>query len=195
MSSPFRFALFAAAAVLLWPAGAFAHLTGQVPAHGEFLAGFSHPLGGFDHILAMGAVGLLASIGGGPRLWLYPASFVAAMVAGFALAGAGIALPWVEFGIAASLVVLGLAVVLGGRIPALAVTALIALCAVLHGHAHGSGAAGLANPFVYAGGFALSTAFLHAGGIGLGFALRRPRLTSAAGYGVAAAGALLIAGL
>lgn len=56
--------LFAAAALLLAPALAFAH-----PGHGDngLMAGISHPLGGLDHLLAMLAVGLWAAQQKAPR--------------------------------------------------------------------------------------------------------------------------------
>ena len=183
------------AAVLLLPAAASAHLIGAGAPHGEFFAGFAHPLSGFDHILAMGAVGLLAAHRTPSRVWLLPAAFVAAMILGFAIASAGIALPWIEFGIAGSIAALGLAIVFGERIPVWACVALIALCAVLHGHAHGTEAVSLANPFLYAGGFALATAALHGAGIGIGVLLKRTRLIEAAGYGLAVIGAVFVAAL
>lgn len=199
MTSPIRLKLIAAAttaAVLLWAGAASAHLPGLAAgAAPGFFAGFAHPLSGADHVLAMAAVGVLAAARGSARLWLYPAAFVAAMIAGFAVAATGFGLPWVEFGIAGSLIALGLAIVLAGRMPLPASLALIALCAVLHGHAHGSEAMSLADPVLYAGGFALATVLLHGAGIGAGFALRRLRLMPAAGYGLAATGALIVAGL
>src|SRR5215469_7822095 len=70
-------------------------------------AGLIHPLGGVDHIIAMVAVGLLAARLGGRALWLVPVSFVVTM-AGAGLAGiAGAGLPYVETGLAFSVVVLG----------------------------------------------------------------------------------------
>src|SRR5437660_135307 len=93
----------AAASLALVPTVAFAHPGHEGPG---LVAGFLHPLGGVDHIIAMMAVGLLAARLGGRALWLVPASFVATMtVAG--LAGvAGLGLPYVETGIALSVVVL-----------------------------------------------------------------------------------------
>jgi hydrogenase/urease accessory protein HupE len=52
-----------ATAMALTASPAFAHLN---PAeHGSFAAGFTHPLSGADHILAMVAVGLWAAMLGG----------------------------------------------------------------------------------------------------------------------------------
>ncbi|MFC6489879.1 HupE/UreJ family protein, partial [Nitratireductor sp. GCM10026969] len=75
---------FAAMALFAATAPAFAHLN---PAeHGSFLAGFSHPLFGLDHILVMVAVGLWAATLGGRAVVAVPAAFVGTMVFGFAAA-------------------------------------------------------------------------------------------------------------
>lgn len=61
---------FVAAPLVLWCTSgpAFAHLgLGQVAG---FTHGFVHPLSGFDHIVAMVAVGLHAAQLGGRNLWL-----------------------------------------------------------------------------------------------------------------------------
>ena len=50
----------AAAAVLLLAGPAWAHSGTGLP--GGFAAGFAHPFGGFDHLLAMVAVGLWGAI-------------------------------------------------------------------------------------------------------------------------------------
>ncbi len=93
---------FGAAAMALVPLAASAHV-GVGDTHG-FLAGFSHPLGGVDHILAMIAVGLFAAQLGGRALWLVPLTFVSVMtLAGIAAAE----LPFVQTGIGISVVVLG----------------------------------------------------------------------------------------
>ena len=47
-----------------------------------------------------------------PALWLLPLTFPVVMAAGAALGFGGVALPWVEIGIAASVLVLGAAVAL-----------------------------------------------------------------------------------
>src|SRR6516164_4462632 len=67
-------------ALTLIPTAAFAHpCIGD--AHG-FVAGFAHPLGGLDHILAMVTVGIFAWQLGGRALWLVPAPFILAMALG-----------------------------------------------------------------------------------------------------------------
>src|SRR5712691_9534094 len=113
----------AAAFLALAPTVAFAH-----PGHegASLVHGFLHPLGGVDHIVAMVAVGLLAARLGGRALWLVPASFVATMaVAGLAgMAGAG--LPYVETGIALSVVVLGAVAAFGVAMPVAVAMGLVA---------------------------------------------------------------------
>jgi urease accessory protein len=164
-----RTALRIAAALLaLAPTVAFAH-----PGHdgASLVSGFLHPLGGFDHIIAMVAVGLLAARLGGRALWLVPASFVAAMtVAGLAgMADAG--LPYVETGIALSVVVLGAVAVFGVAMPVAAAMGLVAFFAIFHGYAHGIEMPETASGLAYGAGFVAATAILHGIGIGLGLAI------------------------
>jgi urease accessory protein len=157
-------------ALTLIPAAAFAH-TGAGEAHG-FVSGFAHPLGGLDHILAMVTVGIFAWQLGGRALWLVPGSFVLAMAAGAALGMAGVALPFVELGIAASVIVLGGIVAFARSAPIVIAMGIVALFAIFHGHAHGSEMP-LDAVATYAAGFMLATALLHAGGIALGCAIGR----------------------
>jgi urease accessory protein len=176
------------AAALLCSATAFAH-TGAEQAL-SFASGFRHPLAGLDHVLAMVAVGLWAGLNGGRALWAWPAAFVGVLVLGGALGMAGVALPLVEPGILASVVVLGLLVLAAARLPVPIGAALVAVFALLHGHAHGAELPGGAAATTYAAGFAIATALLH--GIGLGVAYlagsERGRLI------VRGAGALVAAG-
>jgi urease accessory protein len=166
-----RHGLIAAATLTLIPTAAFAH-PGIGDAHG-FVQGFTHPLGGLDHLLAMVTVGLLAWQLGGRALWLVPASFVLAMAAGGALGMAGIPVPLVEVGIAVSVIVFGAMVALGTRAPLAITMALAALFAVFHGHAHGSEMPLDAGSAAYGAGFVLASALLIGTGIALGAAIGR----------------------
>ena len=134
----------------------------------SFASGFKHPWTGFDHLLAMVAVGLWAGLNGGRALWAWPVAFVGVMVAGGALGIAGLPVPMVEPGILASVIVLGLLVLAAARLPVALGAALVALFALLHGHAHGAELPAHAAAATYAAGFALATALLH--GLGLGVA-------------------------
>jgi urease accessory protein len=150
-------------AALLLPATAFAH-PGHVEANG-FLAGLLHPVGGLDHLLAMVLVGLWAGLLGSTARLALPGAFLGAMLAGFGLGAVGLALPGVEAGILASVVVLGGLAALAVRVPVFAATALIALAGLFHGQAHGTEMLGGAA--AYAAGFLLTTAALHAAGLAL----------------------------
>ena len=173
---------------------AFAHLD---PAeHGSFAAGFSHPLFGLDHILAMVAVGLWAAQQGGRALWLVPAAFVGTMALGFAAAIAGMPLPFVEPVILASVIFIGIAIALALPAPTSAVAAMVGFFAFFHGHAHG-GELGGAGAWEFAIGFVIATAALHAAGIGAGLVLSRfsgKVLTRIAGTATALGGLYLAIG-
>jgi urease accessory protein len=160
------------AAVTLAPAAALAH-AGH--AHGEhgFIHGFMHPLTGLDHILAMVTVGILAYQIGGRALWAVPATFLAIMAAGGLLGAAGISFYFVEPGIAASVVVLGLIVALAVRPPVALAMALVAVFAVFHGYAHGIEAPLDGSATVYGAGFLVATALLHAFGVAFGMLVGR----------------------
>ena len=197
MRTGLRLATLALALAML-PTAAFAH-TGVGTTHG-FVHGFTHPIGGLDHILAMVAVGMFAAVLGGRALWLVPAAFVGMMAVGGALGVAGIGVPLVEFGIAASVVVLGLAVALRWNAPVVAAMALVGFFAIFHGHAHGSEMPVDVSGLSYALGFMLATALLHAAGIAIGLGIgrigERSRLAMQAGGGaMALAGVGILAGV
>ena len=160
-----------AAILALLPAAAMAH-TGT-GAHIDAMHGFLHPLTGLDHVLAMVAVGVFAAQLGGRSLWAVPAAFVLAMVAGGALGYFGTPLPMVEQGIALSVIVMGLAVAFGAKLPVGPAMALVAVFAVFHGHAHGAEGSAAGSFLGYAAGFVVATALLHAAGVVLGRTLER----------------------
>ncbi|HJV28340.1 MAG TPA: HupE/UreJ family protein [Aromatoleum sp.] len=133
--------------------------------HGEhsFFAGFAHPIGGIDHLLAMLAVGLFAARQRGALRWALPATFVVAMIGGALLAASGLVLPSVETGVAASLLVFGLLIAFVAKLPAGAALPLVAAFAMFHGHAH-EVESGHASMLMYAAGFVSASLTLHAAG-------------------------------
>ena len=185
-----------AAAVLLIPTAALAH-TGHGDGHG-LVHGFAHPLGGLDHILAMVTVGIFAWQLGGRALWLVPASFILMMAAGGAAGMAGVPMPLVEFGIAASVIVLGTIVAIGIKTPVAIAMGLVGAFAIFHGYAHGAEMPVDASGVSYAAGFVLATVLLHAAGIALGMGIGRlSNVYGRVGYQVsgglvAAIGALIL---
>lgn len=177
--------------MLLFSSLSAAAHTGHDHADG-LVAGFLHPLTGFDHLLAMLAVGLWAAIRGGGAIWLWPVSFVAAMIAGFWLATLGTALPYYEPMIVASLIGLGLVIALALPVPVLTGAALIAVFGLFHGYAHGVEVTGTVAAF--AAGFAAASMVLHIAGIGLAMLVARHssmRPVQAAGAAIALAGLAL----
>lgn len=182
----------------LLPGAAFAH-TGAGHTHG-FVHGFTHPIGGLDHLLAMVAVGMFAAYLGGRALWLVPATFVGVMALGGLLGVSGVSLPYVEVGIALSVVALGLLVALRWNFPIAAAMAIVAVFAVFHGYAHGTELPENASGIGYSIGFMIATALLHLVGIaiGLGFAELGAgnfgrRIVQAGGGAIALAGAVIAA--
>ena len=162
-----RFLQLAFLALFLAPTAAFAHTS--VGDTGGFMHGFMHPLGGLDHQLAMILVGIFAYQLGGRAMWLVPLTFVAVMAFGGFLGIAGIPVPFIEIGIALSVVVLGAIVAFGVKVPVAVAMGIVGLFAVFHGHAHGSEMPMDASGLDYGLGFMLATALLHAAGIGIGF--------------------------
>jgi len=180
------------AALLLMPTAAFAHpsITHHVDG---FLAGLSHPLTGLDHLMAMLSVGLWASQKGGRALWLWPAAFVTAMIAGGVTGMTGIALPLVEPTIIASVLVLGVVVAATLSLPTMVGIAMIAVFGLFHGNAHGLEAP-VVGAGLYALGFVLSTITLHVMGLALGLSaqrMQRPVLVRAGAVLIAATGLVM----
>jgi urease accessory protein len=181
--------LSVAALLVLGASPAFAHPGHEVS---SFAAGIAHPLSGIDHIAVMIAVGLWAALKGGRALWAWPAAFVGVMLVGGALGMAHVALPFVEPGILASVVVLGLLVALAVDLPVAAGAAIVGAFALLHGHAHGSEVAETISGVEYMAGFAIATATLHLVGIAFAQLMVRAQLRPA--IRVAGAFCILIGG-
>lgn len=162
-----------------------------------FLAGVLHPITGFDHLLAMVAVGVWGATLGVPLLWTLPLVFPLLMVAGGILGIAGVPLPFVEAGIALSVLMLGAAILAQWRAPVAVAVALVAFFGVLHGHAHGTELPEAASPAAYSAGFVISTGLLHLSGVALGVLKRWPQGTlvlRALGGAMAGVGAWLLVG-
>jgi urease accessory protein len=172
---------------------AMAH-PGHSPSAGA-IEGFAHPLGGLDHVVAMVAIGLWAAQLGGRARWLVPVTFVAAMSA--AALTSGLIPVWVDVdqGIAASVVAVGILLARAERLPLSAGVVLTALFAVSHGVAHGREMPANASGLLFGLGFVAATLALTSAGLGLGLVASQTsrRTVQLAGWGVAAAGAMLLA--
>lgn len=180
-------------AAVFWPAAVLAHQVG-----GEavgFASGLAHPVSGWDHVLAMVAVGLWGAQLGPPAIWLLPVTFPMVMAFGGMLALAGIPLPGSEIGIALSAIAFGLVVMAEARPKLPVAAALVGFFAIFHGYAHGTELPAGANGLLYSAGFVIATGCLHGIGITIGLVHRwRPgRLAlRIAGGVVAAAGAVFL---
>jgi urease accessory protein len=160
-----------ATAMVVTPAVALAH-TGVGDTSG-LVHGFGHPISGLDHILAMLMVGIFAWQLGGLALCLVPATFVGVMAVGGILGVTGIGVPFVEIGIALSVIVLGAIVAFYVKAPVAAAMGVVGLFAIFHGHAHGAEIPEDVGGVAYAAGFLIATAILHLTGISAGFLIGR----------------------
>lgn len=146
----------------------------QVAAHtGEwintgFASGFWHPILGWDHVVAMVAVGLWGAFLGAPAIWLLPVVFPLVMAFGGALGVIGVPMPAVETGIALSGMVLGLLIAFAVRAPLWVAAVIVGVFAIFHGHAHGTELPEAFSAYGYAVGFVVGTGLLHLCGIALG---------------------------
>ena len=171
--------------------------TGEAEGSG-FLSGLLHPIAGADHLLAMVAVGIWGATLGRPLVWVLPVAFPMLMVVGGVLGISGVPLPYIEPGIAMSVVVLGLAIAAAWRAPRPVAIAIVAAFGVFHGYAHGKELPDAASPAAYVIGFVLSTGALHLGGVALGLLAKLPRGTQmlrTAGGLIAAAGVWILFGM
>lgn len=158
------------------------------PGHGEaagFLTGLVHPFTGIDHLLAMLGVGIW---GGQQRRSLaQPVTFLGMMLLG-ALAGmAGLGVPGLEMGIAATVALTGMAIALALSLPAWLGVGLVGLFALAHGNAHGHELPAASAAF----GFMLASSVLLLTGRLIGQVMAE-RVLRVAGAAMTAAGLVLM---
>ena len=154
------------ALAVLFAQPAFAHM--QRGEAAGLLTGFMHPISGLDHVLAMVAVGLWGAQLGAPAIWVLPVAFPLVMAMGGMLGFIGVPIPGVEIGIAASAIMLGLAVMFEVRPPLVVAALLVGVFAIFHGYAHGTELPSGQSALLYSLGFVVATGCLHAVGIGIG---------------------------
>jgi urease accessory protein len=139
----------------------------------SLMLGLTHPFG-FDHLLAMLAVGIW-SVSALParQSWQGPATFLVALLVSGLVARTGIQMPYLEQAIALSVGLFGLMLMTARQAwPKAGGLAVIAAAASLHGMAHG--AEGPASGFGgYAVGFMVTTCLLHLAGMAFGLGLQR----------------------
>lgn len=181
--------------MILTAAGAaFGHAEQGVA--GGLVSGLLHPIVGPDHLVAMVAVGLWGAQLKNPAIWILPVTFPVVMAIGGLLGVAGVTLPFIEMGIAASALILGAVVAFNARPPLWIAALLVGIFAIFHGHAHGTELPAAANALAYGVGFVISTGLLHLAGILLGVLTRWPagaRAIRVCGGAIATLGAYFLA--
>jgi urease accessory protein len=158
--------------LLMFASVACAHESAGIA--GGFSSGFMHPVLGWDHVIAMVAVGLWGAFLGNPAIWILPVVFPLVMAFGGALGVTGVPVPAVETGIAVSAIVLGAMVAFAVRPPIWIAAVIVGAFAIFHGHAHGTELPGAANPLAYSLGFVIATGLLHISGIVFGLMVHWP---------------------
>jgi len=164
------FLFIAMGSLIAFPA--FAHSGSGMT--GGFMSGFLHPVLGWDHVVAMVAVGLWGAFLRAPAIYILPIVFPAVMAIGGAAGILGVPLPYVEVGIALSSVLLGLLIAFSVEAPLWLAAVIVGIFAIFHGHAHGTELPHATNAVSFAIGFVLATGMLHLFGIGLGVLVGRP---------------------
>lgn len=156
-------------------------------------AGFSHPLTGLDHLLVMLAVGMWASGMQGRARWQMPTLFVVMMLLGGVCAKLGLSLPLLETGIAASVLAMGLLLLVGSRLNMALQFASVALFAIYHGLAHGVELQHQ-QAWLAFGAMLLATGILHAIGywVGIQRHLLKGYIKQGIAYGLMLIGAMLL---
>lgn len=141
-----------------------------VPSHaqlhgGGFEAGILHPVLGFDHLLAMVAVGIIATKIGGKSVYTVPLIFVSVMFLGALFGFNHVSFTYDEIGIAFSVIILGMMIIFSKELPTYAIMLCVAFFAFFHGHAHGVELPNVSSKLSYSVGFVLATVGLHISGI------------------------------
>lgn len=133
-----------------------------------FVAGFSHPFMGLDHIIVMFAIGLWAaslSLQHKNAVFVVPAAFVGTMILACTLTVLGLYIPYIEQGIITSVIFLGVLLAISTRFSIWLCSILVAAFAFFHGAAHGLEMPGNVTSYLYVLGFSAASAVLHALGI------------------------------
>ena len=150
--------------LLFFSSALSAHEAQSLP-YGPFLSGITHPVLGFDHLLAMVSVGMISAQIGGGAIWTVPAPFGVVMFFGGLLGLKYGGLTGYEIGIAISVLLLGSALAADKKLNAGFAMIAVAVFAVFHGYAHGEEIPTIAEPPPYVAGFMTGTIILHIAGV------------------------------
>jgi urease accessory protein len=112
---------------------AFAHAGHDVSV--SFMSGLLHPFSGADHLLVIVLVGFWSAFVL-KKIWIGPCVFLLGMCMGVLAGFANIPLSFFEFGIAASVIAIGLLLLVRNQYSSKAILALIGAFGIFHGFAH-----------------------------------------------------------
>ncbi|MBM3557590.1 MAG: urease accessory protein UreJ [Alphaproteobacteria bacterium] len=177
---------------------ALTFLAASAEAHGAqgtspgFIDGLAHPFLGLDHVIAALAFGLFAARSGAGRALAAAGVFLAALVAGIAWAWAGMDHAAIEWAMAASVALLGVALIWSPAWGAAALMALAIAVGAINGLAHGQDSAALGATGGFVAGIGLGSAALLVVA-GLVAPLIETRLHRLAGVVAVLAGGILLA--
>ena len=141
-----------------------AHEANSLP-YGPFLGGVTHPVLGFDHLLAMVSVGMISAQIGGRAIWTVPSTFVLVMFFGGLLGLNMGGLNGYEIGIALSVLLLGGSLAADKTLNSIFAMIAVGIFAIFHGYAHGEEIPTIAGPVPYIAGFMTGTIMLHITGL------------------------------
>ena len=167
---------------LLVPSAAFAHHAEWMKGK-PFIQGLSMPVHGLDHMLVTFAVGLIAVQIGGYALWAVPAAFSLLLLLGGVMNVSGIAIPFAEHAIFASIIVLGGLLAYRRQLPLLMGLAVVGFFAIFHGVALVGEGPHNGWFLVFAAGCLIAAWAVLGSGMALGLLLKRLNQTQAIQYG------------
>ncbi|KFZ37741.1 hypothetical protein HR45_07730 [Shewanella mangrovi] len=164
-----------------------------------FWNGFLHTIFGIDHLLVALCVGMLCAMISSRVVCMVPMAFLFFLALGGLAGMLHISLPFVSFGVAASVVAIGLLIALNRQWPLSFTMAFVGLLAVFHGYAHGAEMPDMEHYLAYGIGFLAGTVLMQLIGIFVGLGLNQldnqSRLLRYTGGAVAAFGSYLVLGL
>jgi urease accessory protein len=158
-----------------------------------FIQGLSMPVHGLDHMMVTIAVGLVAVQIGGYALWAVPAAFSLLLLLGGVINVSGLAIPFVEHAIFASVIVFGGLLAYRKRVPLLLGLAFVAFFALFHGAALVGEAPHSSWFLVFATGCLIAAWVALGSGMAVGVLLRRLNQTQVIRY--AGWGMIAVAGI
>ncbi len=143
----------------------FAHAHSMAFTEVDWNSGFLHPFQGFDHVVAMLAVGFWAAQLQGKSIWLLPLTFVGMMSFGGLIGMTNSEIPSTEWIILSSGFVLSSLAIKNVQFDLKISILIVGFFALFHGVAHGTEIADSADFLSYSLGFICATALLHFVGI------------------------------